>query len=249
MTALQDRASDIERNTSVRGIWHEALDALAAQGVDFVIYLTVNADRRLPFVLTNVPEVYDLMEPETDPFIAHCCDSYDVTLTGPDYLADYDYLPDRAKAFIRHASATGWRTGLGIPMRLSGTSRFGGFNLGTNMDRDTFERRIVPRAEEFRFFCLLVHRRIEELRAEQGIVPQEDFRDLLVAPENPALEDLSPREREVIYLVARGISRKECARLCGISPNTVAEYAKNAYRKLGVQNRVEVARLVLQRAG
>ena len=62
-----------------------------------------------------------------------------------------------------------------------------------------------------------------------------------LAPQTKVTDQLSPREREIIYLIARGLSRKECARLCQISPHTVAEYTKNAYRKLGVRNRFEAA--------
>lgn len=36
--------------------------------------------------------------------------------------------------------------------------------------------------------------------------------------------------------MTRGCSTKEIARLCTISPNTVAEYRKSLYRKLGVRN-------------
>ena len=43
----------------------------------------------------------------------------------------------------------------------------------------------------------------------------------------------------MIYLLARGPGRKGATRSCGVTENTVADYAKSAYRKLGVRNRVE----------
>jgi DNA-binding CsgD family transcriptional regulator len=235
--------------SSIPTLWDSALAALATQNIDFVIYNTVDDAGANPFVLTNVPQIYATVDPTNDPFLTHCCTSYAITPTGPLFLPDYDYLDDSARAFIATASETGFQTGLGIPMRLAGSKRYGGFNLGTRYDKDRFTRDLLPRAEDFRFFCLLIHRRIEELSRSGMPAPPDDFRALLVAPQSDALTDLSPREKEVIYLVARGISRKECARLCGISPNTVAEYTKSAYRKLGVQNRVEATRLVMQQAG
>ena len=245
---LTNKASELEKLNRVDELWESAREALFAEGIEYVIYITVDGARENPFVLTNVPGVYEGAPPTDDPFIEWCCRSYDVTCTGPNYLDEYEYLPEAAKEFIVRASKTGFKSGLAIPMRLQGTERFGGFNLGTGLDRETFEKRILPKAEEFRFFCLLIHRRLEEL-GRTGLPHDEgEFRDLLVAPDHPDLVTLSPREREVIYLVAQGISRKECARLCGISPNTVAEYTKSAYRKLGVQNRVEVARLVMRQA-
>ncbi|MEX0370382.1 MAG: response regulator transcription factor [Tateyamaria sp.] len=48
----------------------------------------------------------------------------------------------------------------------------------------------------------------------------------------------------MVYLLARGLSRKEMARVCGISLHTVGDYIKTAYRKLGIHNRAEAARLV-----
>jgi DNA-binding CsgD family transcriptional regulator len=53
---------------------------------------------------------------------------------------------------------------------------------------------------------------------------------------------LSAREREVAHLAATGLGDKEIARRLGISPTTVRTHIDNAYRKLGVNNRVALAR-------
>ena len=53
---------------------------------------------------------------------------------------------------------------------------------------------------------------------------------------------LSAREREVARLAATGLGDKEIARCLGISPTTVRTHIDNAYRKLGVNNRVALAR-------
>lgn len=50
---------------------------------------------------------------------------------------------------------------------------------------------------------------------------------------------LSPRELELLELVARGFTSKEAARKLGISPYTVSEYLKSVYRKMGVRSRTE----------
>lgn len=50
---------------------------------------------------------------------------------------------------------------------------------------------------------------------------------------------LSPRERELLEYLARGLSRKEVARLMEFSPYTVAEYMQGIYRKLQVRSRGE----------
>ena len=48
---------------------------------------------------------------------------------------------------------------------------------------------------------------------------------------------LSPREREVVVLVARGWSNKRVARQLGLRVGTVKIHLHNIYRKLGVDGR------------
>jgi len=50
---------------------------------------------------------------------------------------------------------------------------------------------------------------------------------------------LSTREKQVMDLLAKGLSYKLIAVNLGISPETVKMHLKNIYRKLGVQNKVE----------
>lgn len=56
---------------------------------------------------------------------------------------------------------------------------------------------------------------------------------------NRHTEGLSPREDEVIGLLARGFSYIEIAALMAISPQTVGTHVKNLYRKLEVNSRSE----------
>lgn len=55
---------------------------------------------------------------------------------------------------------------------------------------------------------------------------------------------LTPRERDVVRNVVRGLRDAEIASRLFLSPYTVKEYLRNAYRKLGVGSRVELTRLV-----
>lgn len=243
---LIEKASTVETAAYVDDVWKGAQDTLRQEGIEFVIYLSVDQNYKNPILFTNIPHIYGDMPPENDPFLEHCCNSYAITPVGPSFLPDYKYLSADEKAFIQKASKTGFSRGLGIPMRLAGSGRFGGFMLGTRLDQDAFDSKIIPRSEEFRLFCLLVHRRLEELADAARATHDNDFRQLLIAPQDTGLDGLSPREREVAYLIARGVSRKECARLCAISPNTVSEYLKSVYKKLDINNRVELAQTVMR---
>jgi hypothetical protein len=60
------------------------------------------------------------------------------------------------------------------------------------------------------------------------------------------LADLSKRELEVARQLAAGSSSKQVAEKLGLSPNTVAEFTRRVYKKLGAKNRAE---LVLKMRG
>lgn len=51
-------------------------------------------------------------------------------------------------------------------------------------------------------------------------------------PQAPAL---TPRESEVVRLLAQGCTYEQVADRLGVSPHTVTTHIKNAYRKLGVR--------------
>jgi DNA-binding NarL/FixJ family response regulator len=53
---------------------------------------------------------------------------------------------------------------------------------------------------------------------------------------------LTPREREVLALLAAGATNPEIAKQLVLSPHTVKEHTSVLYRKLGVRNRAEAAR-------
>ncbi len=56
------------------------------------------------------------------------------------------------------------------------------------------------------------------------------------------------REREVAGLAARGLTNDEISRIQAISINTVKKHLKNAFVRLGVSNRAELAALLLREA-
>ncbi len=55
------------------------------------------------------------------------------------------------------------------------------------------------------------------------------------------LEELSPRELDVLKLIAKGMSNDEIARTLFISPHTVKNHVSNIYRKMGMDDRTQVA--------
>lgn len=68
-----------------------------------------------------------------------------------------------------------------------------------------------------------------------------------VAPVDPELDQLTPREREVLRLLARGYAYKEIARDLTISIKTVESHASAVLRKLQLSNRTELSRWASER--
>ncbi|MCL4241560.1 MAG: hypothetical protein KJ048_09430 [Dehalococcoidia bacterium] len=54
-------------------------------------------------------------------------------------------------------------------------------------------------------------------------------------------QDLSPREREVVGLVAQGKTNAQIALQTGLTEATVKNYLANAMHKVGVDNRTALA--------
>jgi DNA-binding NarL/FixJ family response regulator len=64
--------------------------------------------------------------------------------------------------------------------------------------------------------------------------------------ENGRLSALTPREREVLLLLARGLAQSEIAQALVISPQTVATHIQRVLTKLGVRSRAQAVVLALQ---
>jgi len=73
------------------------------------------------------------------------------------------------------------------------------------------------------------------------------FADAIPADLDPELDQLSPREREVLRLIALGHSYKECAARLDISAKTIERHVSSVLRKLQLSNRHELARWAADR--
>jgi DNA-binding NarL/FixJ family response regulator len=58
---------------------------------------------------------------------------------------------------------------------------------------------------------------------------------------------LTPRETEVLGLVARGLGNKQVAQELGISEKTVKGHLGNIFQKLGVASRTQAAMIAVRR--
>jgi len=65
------------------------------------------------------------------------------------------------------------------------------------------------------------------------------------APPDP-MQPLSPRERDVLELISRGLSNREIARDLGIGEQTVKTHVSSILTKLGLQDRLQAAIFALR---
>ena len=88
-----------------------------------------------------------------------------------------------------------------------------------------------------------------ELRFQVYVWLEDRFYKVLIveAPEQlgTGRPQLSPREREIARLIAKGLTNKAIARVLLLRPSTVSTYAKRLFLKLNVSSRAEMVAKVL----
>ena len=86
-------------------------------------------------------------------------------------------------------------------------------------------------------------------RGEPFLTPEAQqalIRDVLDGGESRE-EELTPREEEVVKLVAEAHTNKEIAEILGLAEKTAENHRSNAMRKLGMRDRVELVRYAIRR--
>jgi two-component system response regulator NreC len=76
----------------------------------------------------------------------------------------------------------------------------------------------------------------------------KDYLTQSVLPKNQAkLDGLTPREHEVLTLLADGASNNEIADQLSISPKTVSRHRENIMRKLNLHSRAELVKYAIRK--
>ncbi len=85
------------------------------------------------------------------------------------------------------------------------------------------------------------------LRALGGAADSRDFGGTTSEPLGPGRPSLTRREREVLVLLAKGVTYEDAARVLGISLGTIQSHVKRLYRKLEVSSKAEAAAEAVRR--
>ena len=78
-----------------------------------------------------------------------------------------------------------------------------------------------------------------------GQITQHYVADADAHPQGPIREELTPREMEVLRLLARGFANREIAAELGLSVKTVDTHKANGMGKLGMSSRIELVRFAI----
>lgn len=228
---LLEAAYRLETASSLEKSWQVMVDAMASQKINRMFYI-IRDDGLVAnwFVLSNLPNEWPKFETNDpafrEPFVSYCCATFQPTKLGVEFLdLHQSYIDDYTRAYVATITEFDWRSGLGIPCRLVGSGRHGGFLMGNNMNRHDFERSIIPLSNELQTFCLIAHRKFEGFRLRDRHAPLR--------------RPLSAREFQVLDLLSKGLRPKAIAGHLKLSEASIRLYIKNARLKLGVATNEE----------
>ena len=129
----------------------------------------------------------------------------------------------------------GVRSTLGVPLEVDGERR--GVLLASSAKPHAFSERDLAFLQAVSGWVGLVARRAELAARPAGDVAGESGGVAAAA----LIGILTPRQREVAALVARGLSNKQIAQLLVVTPGTVANHVEQILRRLGLASRTQVA--------
>jgi DNA-binding NarL/FixJ family response regulator len=93
-----------------------------------------------------------------------------------------------------------------------------------------------------------VLRAVEVVQKGELAAPRQLLSYLLSQNENPKIEDLSARGREILELVVEGLSNADIAGRLYLSESTIKQHLRGAYKVLGARNRTEAAKTMRDHA-
>jgi DNA-binding NarL/FixJ family response regulator len=89
-----------------------------------------------------------------------------------------------------------------------------------------------------------IARAVEVVQEGEIVVPRKLLEYLIANDEPTDLDALTIRQREILQLVAQGLSNAQIAKNLFLSESTVKQHLRATYKVLGVSDRKEAARLI-----
>lgn len=228
---LEDFLTSLGGTASPEDSWDITCRFFGAMGFTRVAYgFAGGADLETTIRLTNYPADYIEFYVERN----HARDDWGLHHCGrsvkPLHIGISSIPEGAGKGALEVSGAAadaGLQTGLVLPLPRSGLRcRFAGMSIGNAMGRAEFDRMIGGEHElMIRFAALSAHVHLQNQFIEA------DAKGI----------DLSPRQRECLLWIARGLSRKAIAYKLGLNENTVDLHLRTAMAKLGAANGTHAA--------
>jgi len=238
---IQDFAEKLAGQESVDAIWKDTITAAEDRGFDYLIYMYMRpaAPQDNALILANMPgwwADYYLDEnlAARDPFFK-TCQTFVPRRIGSEFMPENtQMLTPGEQKFVLEASETGLRSGFSSPVRLVNPGHFGGWNFGSQSDRNGFQALFEAESERLQLMGFFAH---EHLQRALVLTQQPNGTGKREPVEQASL--LSNRERECLLWLSKGLRTGEIADHLGLATVTVDLHFKRARQKLKASTREE----------
>lgn len=230
-TRLSGFISALQRETTLDGLQSVIIGLRDELGVEHVVYHSVNSTGQQYAVLTYSPAWVDRYLAEEyariDPVLQGCFRRF-----HPVNWKNLDWSGRATRNFLGEALDSGvGNQGYSVPIR-GPNGQFAMFTVSHRARDDAWERFTTEYVADLILIAHFLNQKALEI---------EGGRDL------NAMRSLSPREIDVLTMLAMGLNRAQAADSLAISEHTFRTYVESARFKLGANNTTQaVARAVAE---
>lgn len=184
---------------------------------------------------TTPPWVADMYReevfPDHDPVLDYCRENLTPTFFGKEFECQNPNLPEPRRRYCEALTQADVHSGIIVPIHTRSNVDWGTFRFATNLSNDGLTRFAAEHASTVML---------------AGTIAFETIRALVKAEQAVEI-GLTPRERECLLWLAKGLRNEQIAHRLGLKPVTVEFHLANARNKLGARTREQALAIALQK--
>lgn len=186
-------------------------------------------------ILTTPPWVADMYRaevfPDCDPVLDYCRENVTPTFFGKEFECHDSNLPGPRRRYCESLAQVDVRSAIAVPVHSRSNGDWGTFRFATNLNNND----LTCFAADYGLTLILA-----------GTMAFETIRALMKA-EQTAEVVLTPRERECLLWLSKGLRHEQIAHRLGLKPVTVEFHLANARNKLGARTREQALAIALKK--